>query len=102
MKRADFHAARGVLLVVRDPPLAPPPVQGPPAAVAGHPAEGVEILLAVWADGRVTGLAGHVDLATGLRTALTQVVAEELDVEPGRIELIMGSTGAAPNQGATI
>jgi nicotinate dehydrogenase subunit B len=102
MKRADFHAARGVLLVVRDPPPAPPPVKGQPAAVPGNPAEGVEILLAVWADGRITALAGHVDLGTGLRTALTQVVAEELDAEPGRVELIMGSTGAAPNQGATI
>jgi nicotinate dehydrogenase subunit B len=100
--RADFHQARGVLLVVRDPPPAPPPAKGQPAFVAGNPAEGVEILLAVWDDGSVTALHGHVDLGTGLRTALTQVVAEELDVPPHQVHLVMGSTAAAPNQGATI
>ncbi|WP_265701710.1 gamma-glutamylcyclotransferase, partial [Verminephrobacter eiseniae] len=41
--RADFHAAQGVLLVVRHAP--PAPVAGQPAQVAGNPAEGVEILL---------------------------------------------------------
>lgn len=100
--RADFHQAHGVLLVVREPPAAPPPAPGQPALVAGNPAEGVEILLAVWDDGSVTALHGHVDLGTGLRTALTQVVAEELDVLPQRVHLVMGSTAAAPNQGATI
>ena len=44
LTRADFHAAHGVLLVVRNPPPAPPPVKGQPALVAGNPAEGVEIL----------------------------------------------------------
>ncbi len=100
--RADFHQAHGVLLVVREPPATPPPAPGQPALVAGNPAEGVEILLAVWDDGSVTALHGHVDLGTGLRTALTQVVAEELDVPPHRVHLVMGSTAAAPNQGATI
>lgn len=100
--RADFHQAQGVLLVVRNPPAAPPAAPGQPALVAGNPAEGVEILLAVWDDGSVTALHGHVDLGTGLRTALTQVVAEELDVPPQRVHLVMGSTAAAPNQGATI
>jgi len=100
--RADFHQAKGVLLVVRDPPAPPPPAKGQPAFVAGNPAEGVEILVAVWDDGSVTALHGHVDLGTGLRTALTQVVAEELDVRPECVYMLMGSTAAAPNQGATI
>ncbi len=100
--RADLHQAHGVLLVVRDPPPAPPSAPGQPKLVVGDPAEGVEFLLALWDDGSVTALHGHVDLGTGLRTALTQVVAEELDVSPARVHLIMGSTAAAPNQGATI
>ena len=45
---------------------------------------------------------GHVDLGTGLRTALTQIVAEELNISPECVSLLMGSTSAAPNQGAKI
>ena len=102
LTRADFHAATGVLLVVRDPPPPPEPVPGQPAVVAGNPIEGVEILIAVWDDGSVTALNGHVDLGTGLRTALAQIVAEELDVPLGRIHMVLGDTARSPNQGATI
>ena len=102
LTRADFHAADGVLLVVRNPPPAPPPVKGQPALVAGNPTEGVEILVAVWDDGSVTALNGHVDLGTGIRTALGQIVAEELDVPLERVNMVLGDTTRAPNQGATI
>ena len=51
--RADFHAAVGVLLVTREPPAPPPAVKGQPTLVSGNPAEGLEILLAVWDDGSV-------------------------------------------------
>ena len=100
--RADFLNATGVLLVVRDPPPANPPAPGQPAAVPGNPAEGVEILLALWADGRVTALHGHVDLGTGIKTAFAQIVAEELDVALEQVDVILGDTGTAPNQGPTI
>ncbi len=100
--RADYRAAAGVLLVLRDPPDAPPPAPGQPTYVAGNPQEGPEILLAVWDDGSVTALHGHVDLGTGIATALVQIVAEELDVAPASIRMVLGSTASAPNQGATI
>ena len=100
--RSDFHAAAGVLLVLRDPPPPPPPAPGQPPAVPGNPAEGPEILLAVWDDGSVTALNGHVDLGTGIRTSLAQIVAEELDVGLDHIEMVLGDTARAPNQGATI
>lgn len=100
--RADFHAAGGVLLVTREPPPAPPPAQGQPALVSGNPLEGVEILIAVWDDGSVTALNGHVDLGTGIRTALSQIVAEELDVSLASVNMVLGDTTRAPNQGATI
>lgn len=100
--RADFHAAEGVLLVTREPPPAPPPSPGQPAVVAGNPAEGVEILIAVWDDGSITALHGHVDLGTGIRTALAQIVAEELDAEAADVHVVLGHTASAPNQGATI
>jgi nicotinate dehydrogenase subunit B len=102
LRRAEFHAANGVLLVTRAPPPTPPPVAGQPAYVGGNPAEGPEILLAVWDDGSVTALNGHVDLGTGLRTALTQIVAEELDVSMAQVNMVLGDTARAPNQGGTI
>ncbi|MDP9899533.1 molybdopterin cofactor-binding domain-containing protein [Variovorax ginsengisoli] len=100
--RAAFFAAQGVLLVVRPPLPAPPPAQGQPPLVTGHPMEGDEVLLAVWDDGSATALSGHVDLGTGLQTALAQVVAEELDLGLPRVRVMLGDTARAPNQGATI
>ncbi len=102
LSRADFSAATGVLLVVREPAVINPLVPGQPAAVPANPAEGVEVLIAVWDDSSVTALHGHVDLGTGLRTALTQIVAEELVVPMASINMVLGDTARAPNQGATI
>src|SRR4030088_1968626 len=45
---------------------------------------------------------GHVDRGTGIRTALGQIVAEELDVSFARVVVVLGDTSRAPNQGATI
>jgi nicotinate dehydrogenase subunit B len=100
--RAELRAAAGVLLVSRPPPPPGLPAKGQPTAVPSNPDEGAEILLAVWDDGSVTALHGHVDLGTGIRTALAQIVAEELDVELAAVHVILGSTAIAPNQGATI
>ncbi|MEO8279790.1 MAG: molybdopterin cofactor-binding domain-containing protein [Ideonella sp.] len=100
--RRDFLQAEGVLVVTRESPPAPPPAAGQPPTVPPNPAEGVEILLAVWDDGRATGLNGHVDLGTGIRTALAQIVADELDLEFAQVEMVLGDTARAPNQGPTI
>jgi nicotinate dehydrogenase subunit B len=100
--RADFHAATGVLLVTRPPPPPSPPAPGQPAAVPANPAEGPEILIALWDDGSATALAGHVDLGTGLRTALAQLAADELDLPLRCVAVQLGHTAAVPNQGATI
>lgn len=102
LTRRAIWQARAGLCVWRESMPQPPAVRGQPSFVASDPAEGPEPLLVVWPDGSVNGLCGHVDLGTGLRTALTQIVAEELDVTMDRVTLIMGSTEAAPNQGATI
>ncbi|MCR5865735.1 molybdopterin cofactor-binding domain-containing protein [Aquincola sp. J276] len=102
LDRAGFLAASGVLLVLREAPPAPPPSPGQPPAVSANPAEGPEILLALWEDGSATGLHGHVDLGTGLRTALSQLVAEELDLPLAQVTMVMGHTCSVPNQGATI
>ena len=102
LSRADFHTAKNVLLVKRQPALHIPPASGQPPSVPANPLEGDEVLLAVWDDGSVTALHGHVDLGTGIRTALAQVVAEELDAELSCINMVLGNTASVPNQGATI
>ena len=55
-------------------------------------------------DGRgwTYGFNGHVDLGTGVRTALAQIVAEELDADLSRVRMVLGDTARTPNQGATI
>ena len=100
--RSDFLSATGVLLVTREPPPSPPPTPGQPPFIASDPGEGDEVLLAVWADGTATGLNGHVDLGTGIRTSLAQIVAEELDLRADQVDMVLGDTARAPNQGPTI
>src|SRR3977135_511126 len=61
-----------------------------------------ETFIRITADGSVTAFNGHVDLGTGIRTALGQIVAEELDVSFARVVVVLGDTAEVPNQGATI
>src|SRR5689334_9894944 len=61
-----------------------------------------ETFIRITADGSVTAYNGHVDLGTGIRTALGQIVAEELDVSFARVVVVLGDTSRVPNQGATI
>src|SRR6476661_4783703 len=61
-----------------------------------------ETFVRITADGSVTAYNGHVDLGTGIRTALGQIVAEELDVSFARVVIVLGDTSVVPNQGATI
>jgi nicotinate dehydrogenase subunit B len=71
-------------------------------AIFRSSAMGPEMFLRIEASGEVSAYHGHVDLGTGLRTALTQIVAEELDVPPAQVRLVMGDTRDTPNQGPTI
>jgi nicotinate dehydrogenase subunit B len=61
----------------------------------------VDGFLAIGADGRVTAYSGKVDLGTGVRTALTQIVAEELDMPMSDVTVIEGDTALTPDQGPT-
>jgi nicotinate dehydrogenase subunit B len=84
----DNGDRQGMLTVVR-----------PAAAGSNHP---FETFIKITADGSVTAFNGHVDLGTGIRTALGQIVAEELDVSFARVVLVLGDTSRVPNQGPTI
>src|ERR1700682_5708142 len=61
----------------------------------------VDGFLAIDSDGAVLVYSGKVDLGTGVRTAFTQIVAEELDVPLSRVTVIQGDTALTPDQGTT-
>jgi len=53
------------------------------------------------ADNRVTVFTGKAELGQGIKTALLQVAAEELQVAPARITLVTADTGRTPDEGYT-
>lgn len=51
--------------------------------------------------GAVTVLTGKAELGQGIGTALLQLAAEQLDIDPADITLITADTGRTPNEGVT-
>ena len=98
-------------------PAVPPATALPTAAtraapprMAAQPAERrrgagatntIDSWLVIGRDESVTVFSGKVELGTGVKTALAQLVAEELDVPLNRIRLEMGDTDRTPDQGYT-
>jgi CO/xanthine dehydrogenase Mo-binding subunit len=60
---------------------------------------GVEV--EVFADGHAQVRAGAAEVGQGLVTILAQIVSEELGVEYGRIDVVLGDTDLTPDGGAT-
>lgn len=62
-------------------------------------------MLSAWlrinADGTVTLMIGKVELGQGILTAVTQICADELDVDLKRIRIVSGDTALVPNEGTT-
>ena len=84
--KSAYMAAAEMLLIVSDVELG----------------DAAELFIAIGPDGRVMAFNGHVDLGTGIRTSLAQIVAEELHVPFEQVDMVLGATSVAPNQGATI
>jgi nicotinate dehydrogenase subunit B len=61
----------------------------------------VDTFLAIDAKGMVAVYSGKVDLGTGVRTALTQIAADELDVPLKSVTIVQGDTALTPDQGPT-
>ncbi|HLG98138.1 MAG TPA: molybdopterin cofactor-binding domain-containing protein [Bryobacteraceae bacterium] len=72
-------------------------------SAAGKPVDlgEVDSFLAIHPDSSVTIYTSKVDVGTGLRVAMPQMVAEELDVPVDRIALVEGDTLTTPDQGGT-
>jgi isoquinoline 1-oxidoreductase len=66
----------------------------------GYPAD-FNAYLRIGADGRVTCLVGKVELGQGSKTALAQLLAEELDIALDSVDMVMGDTDVCPWDGGT-
>ncbi len=63
--------------------------------------EAIDSWIRMDSEGHVTILTGKQELGQGIRVALLQMAAEELDVELRRCHIINGDTGQTPNEGYT-
>jgi nicotinate dehydrogenase subunit B len=100
--RRELLARNGCLTIVRQPLAPAKPAPGQPGSDSSYVQDSPELFVAVLDDGRILAFNGHVDLGTGIRTSLAQIVAEELDVDAARVQMILGDTSEVPNQGPTI
>src|SRR5579864_4896172 len=102
--RREFLKGTGILIVS----FSVPSLVKTASAQSGTPGktktvalDDVDAFLAIDPRGSVTLYSGKVDLGTGISTALTQIVAEELDVPLARVQIIEGDTALTPAQGKT-
>ncbi|MGO9096687.1 MAG: molybdopterin cofactor-binding domain-containing protein [Bryobacteraceae bacterium] len=65
-----------------------PTWQGPPSDFNAY--------LRIGEDGRVTAMAGKVELGQGVTTSLAQMLAEELDVTLDSVDMLLGDTDLCP------
>jgi nicotinate dehydrogenase subunit B len=78
---------------------APEPKADLPGSLAESPR--LDSWIRVDADGAITVFTGKAELGQGIKTALRQVAAEELGVDPMSLTLVTADTGATPNEGFT-
>lgn len=101
-QQQELLQAEGTLLILRAPARPPRPSPGQPGVVSDYLQAHDDVFVAVSEQGWVRAFSGHVDLGTGIQTALSQIVADELDVPMERVQMVLGHTDAVPNQGPTI
>src|SRR6478609_7952141 len=92
---------QGSLCVVGFSLLGPGPAAAQEAARGALPLDQVDSFLALRPDGSLIVYSGKVDLGTGHRIAMRQMVGEELSLPVARIDLIEGDSALTPNQGPT-
>jgi len=70
-----------------------------PGSLKSHPF--LDAWIQIEEDRPITVFTGKVELGQGIKTALIQVAAEELDVEPAAIHLVTADTLLTPDEGLT-
>ncbi len=101
LSRRTLLAAGGGLVV--SVPLMPASAQADEPALPGSLKDTpmLDAWVRVAPDGGITAFSGKAELGQGLKTALTQIVAEQLDVPAARVTLVTADTGRTPNEGFT-
>lgn len=104
--RRDLLKAAGALVVAFEIPMAAQLASaaddlgpGLPGSLKANPK--VSSWLRIEADGRVHLLVGKVELGQGILTAVSQICADELDIDIKRLRLTSGDTWLVPNEGTT-
>ncbi|HKW38620.1 MAG TPA: molybdopterin cofactor-binding domain-containing protein [Burkholderiales bacterium] len=105
LSRREFLKASGALIVGAAAGEAfaqgaasatvPVSVGAKPALAPGE----LDSWVAIAPDGRVTAFFGKMDMGQSLDIAIAQVVADELDVAVGKVDVVMGDTALTCNQG---
>ena len=97
LSRRDFFALAGsglfVFIQVEDLAAFQEPERLP--ARQGYPTD-FNAYMRIGADGRTTCFVGKVELGQGSKTALAQLLAEELDVAFDSVDMVMGDTDICP------
>src|SRR5439155_385267 len=105
VSRRGFLAASGALVVSFS--LLPvarllaqqAPAAKPPGSLGNTPM--LDAWIRIGAEGGVTVFTGKAELGQGIKTALIQIAAEQLGVQPARINLITADTSRTPDEGFT-
>jgi CO/xanthine dehydrogenase Mo-binding subunit/aerobic-type carbon monoxide dehydrogenase small subunit (CoxS/CutS family) len=74
--------------------------QALPGALAQHPE--LDAWIRINEEGTVTVFTGKVEFGQGIKTAVAQIAAGELDVALERIEVVMADTARTPDEGSTV
>ncbi len=99
--RREFVRDAGGLVIgfsMLDPSLAPR-LLAQAANVASPSPKKLDSWLHVLPDGGVQVFTGKLEIGMGVDTALAQIVAEELDLSPGRVKFVLGDTSVTTDQG---
>ena len=78
---------------------ASPVQQQLPGSLRSHPH--INAWLEILQSGQVRIFTGKLELGQGIRTAIAQVAAEELDLAMQQVEVVLADTGRTPNEGYT-
>jgi len=97
-RREFLQSAAALVIWVAAP--RPAAAQALPESLARNP--DLDTWLRIGSDGTVAVFSGKCELGQGIRTALAQVVADELDVAIERIRMATVDTAHSPNEGRTV
>ncbi|HYS51889.1 MAG TPA: molybdopterin cofactor-binding domain-containing protein, partial [Burkholderiales bacterium] len=104
LSRREFLKASGALVVSAAGPafIGEALAQAAAGSAGGKPPlvpTELDSWVAILPDGRVTAFFGKMDMGQSLDIAIAQIVADELDVDVAKVDVIMGDTALTCNQG---